>query len=408
MGTTITRWLLICSIAGILASCASANGDTHPHSPTAPAATATISGPNLLSTGQVVSAGYPGALDGGTVMLAASLTHAGDMVATSADGGAIFSEVSSTSPSTRFTTLSVWYPKTNTTTIIAPALANLLPRMPLVAVNAQWSVVVYEPVSNAGQGGAGLIGSGWQLYVFNRQTGARHLLSQDGVGAALPTHWNTFITPEVSLSGDTLVWREYVLRHGALHGVVHVTQLTSFQTRDLIEVDSSTVTHLIFSPTVSGHYAAWCNQTDINTNPSQVDLDRSITVFDLDQGKVVRTIKLDVATRMGAGTPALAGDTLQFTVYARDNSGSGIAYTTVTGTAIEVVAGSNLPDGSKPSPSLLAWGIFGVRGAIAYNLTTHQSYEPQETPVGYLSAFASGNTLFWQSGTGIISYQAIG
>ena len=395
MGRSIRSFAFLASVLLLLTACA---GTESGHLTTLPiklTATATSTSINRLSVGAFAATGFVGAVDNGTVNLTPTLSHRGWLIGKTEDNGVLILASNPTSSQP----IQVWYPATDTTATIAPAIPGMLPRQPGITANATWSAVVYQPSSNAQQNAGNLTGSGWQLFIFNRKTQQRTLLSKDAIGDNLPSGWNTSISPDISLSGDNLLWREYVPRGRAIHSIVHLTNLNTMQTTDLLDIISSDLSRFIFSPTISGHLAAWCDQHDLDLDPKQLDIDRAITIFDINQNKIIQTNHLNAQAHTGACTPVLNGNLLAFSLYANDDSIYGIAYKDLATETTEIVANdAGQPNGPSAGSSLVGWSIFQPSLPIAYNLKTHQRYLANNTMP--TSGIAVGNIIIWQENIG--------
>jgi len=364
--------------------------------------------PNQVNIGSI-AVGYPGAIDGGTTTLQpAAIFKQGTMIATAADNGLIYSPSLQYAP--RSATLLEWYPDTNTSTTIVPGLPGKLPRSPLVTANAKWVAVVYEPVANDGPAGIG--GSGWELHIINRNTHASYTLAHDTVSGHITEPWDTFVTPDFSLFGDTLMWREFVIQNGKIHNSLKLTNLATQTTTEIFNVAADGALHLIISPTLSDTYAAWGETVIHSTNATHPDQDQTITVYDLHQGVILRKIALDPATRFGVSSPVIVGDLLAFSLYGVNSSGTGlssIGYTSIKGPDAFIVADeTGQPNNVTASADIITWAISQSRKPVAYNVGTHQSYLITAKADSIIGTAIANHRLFWQiNGEPNIYYQDI-
>ena len=401
----IARTIYITFLLLVLVACS--NGGEGTSSPANVQPTATPSRINIGS----ITVGYPGAIDGGTVTLQpATSFKQGTMIAIAGDSGLIYSPSLQYAP--RSATLLEWYPDTNTSVTIVPALPGKLPRQPLVAANAQWVAVVYEPVSNDGPGNAGLVGSGWELRIINRMTNVTYTLAQDTVSGSITETWNTFVTPDFSLYGDTLLWSDFVVQSGSIHHSLHLTNLATRATSEILNIDADGARHLIFLPNLSDNYAAWTESLSYSTDPNHPDEHRTITVYDLRQGTILRKIDLGHNTHFGIAGPVIIGDLLAFGLNGLDSKGSttsAVGYTSVKGSEAFIVTNEvGQPSLVTASADIITWDIHQSGKPIAYNVLTHQSYLVTAKVDSIINTTVSNHRLFWQiNGEPNIYYQDI-
>lgn len=373
-----------------------------------PLPTASVTTTSTVNVG-LITAGFPGAIDAGSTKLtAANITQNGYIQGNGKDGSIIF--VSSLQAGLQ--SLQAWYPKTGKTVTIALERTGMFPGAgSSIAVNAKWAAVVYEPLANTQSGGGSLMNWHWELRIFDRTSGSSFVQAQDMIGENLPKSWNTSLEPEVALSGDLLVWREFVQKSDGIHSVVLVTDLATRQSTTVAD-EVSDSKGFFASPTADGGNAAWCDYQLVTPNPNAPVFAGKIMVYDLIHHQLTHTIKPSDSTGFTACTPSIFGDTLAFSLYKSTGGDiNGIAYTSLSNPAPMVIASSsNLPNFVSVGDGVIAWSNQNITGRSvnsAYDVKTHQTYT-FDTTSAQMTVYASGDTLFWAPSPGTIAYAVVG